>query len=202
MSNEDIRSHIEALKRYSHECIAAVADQSKHAVRHAQLLAIQKTIRQMEKRGIPVPESLDRERIGLVSTEDSMEDAIADCVEVHQALQDIVADLGRACGDLGRLRRGQRTPEASYYRPILEVLAEMGGSGETAEVVDRVGERMKGVLKDVDHDPLASSPDNPRWRNAAQWARNSMVHDGLLKAASPRGVWELSDKGRQALQER
>lgn len=104
--------------------------------------------------------------------------------------------------NLGRLRRGQRTPEASYYRPILEVLAEMGGSGETAEVVDRVGERMKDVLRDVDHDPLASSPDNPRWRNAAQWARNTMVREGLLMAASPRGVWELSDKGRQALQQR
>lgn len=104
--------------------------------------------------------------------------------------------------NLGRLRRGQRTPEASYYRPIMETLADMGGSGETADVLDRVGRKMKGILKEVDHDPLASSPDNPRWRNAAQWARNTMVRDGLLKADSLRGVWELSDNGRQALQGR
>lgn len=103
--------------------------------------------------------------------------------------------------NLGRLRRGQRTAEASYYRPILDVLVEMGGSGETGEVLDRVGQKMKGILKDVDFDPLASSPDNPRWRNAAQWARNAMVREGLLKAGSPRGVWELSERGRQALQE-
>ena len=38
-----------------------------------------------------------------------------------------------------------------------------------------------------------------RWRNAAQWARNSMIHEGLLKADSPRGVWEISDQGRRAL---
>ena len=101
--------------------------------------------------------------------------------------------------DLGRLRKGLRTPEAAYYRPILEVLAEMGGSGETGEVLDRVGRKMKGLLKDVDFDPLASGPDNPRWRNAAQWARNAMVREGLLKADSPRGVWQISDKGREML---
>ncbi|HUU90964.1 MAG TPA: winged helix-turn-helix domain-containing protein [Phycisphaerae bacterium] len=101
--------------------------------------------------------------------------------------------------DLGRLRRGLRTPEVNYYQPILQVLAEMGGSGKVAEVLDRVGEVMKPALKEVDYDPLASSPDMPRWRNAAQWARNSMVHEGLLKADSPRGVWEVSEKGRDRL---
>ena len=101
--------------------------------------------------------------------------------------------------DLGRLRKGLRTPEAAYYRPILEVLAKMGGSGDTGEVLDRVGKKMKGVLKDVDHTPLASTPDNPRWRNAAQWARNSMVKEGLLKSDSPRGVWEITDRGKELL---
>ena len=103
--------------------------------------------------------------------------------------------------DLGRLRRGLRTPEVNYYQPILQVLAEMGGSGKVAEILDRVGEVMKPILKDVDYDPLASSPDLPRWRNAAQWARNSMVHEGLLKPDSPRGVWEIADKGRAMLKE-
>ncbi len=49
-----------------------------------------------------------------------------------------------------------------------------------------------------DYDPLASGPDKPRWHNGAQWARNSMIHEGLLKGDSPRGVWEISDKGRAA----
>lgn len=101
--------------------------------------------------------------------------------------------------DLGRLRRGQRTPEAMYQQPILRALSEMSGSGKVAEVIDRVGKLMKPVLKEVDYDPLASSPDMPRWRNAAQWARNAMVKDGLLKADSPRGVWELTEAGHRAL---
>lgn len=101
--------------------------------------------------------------------------------------------------DLGRLRKGLRTPESRYRAPILRVLSEMGGSGKAAEVLERVGEIMKPHLKPVDFEPLASSPDNPRWRNAAQWARNSMVNEGLLKRDSPRGVWEISEAGRQWL---
>jgi hypothetical protein len=103
--------------------------------------------------------------------------------------------------NLGKLRKGVRTPEAAYYRPILQVLAQMGGVGKAGDVLDRVGQIMKPTLKKVDYDPLASGPDNPRWRNAAQWARNSMVRDGLLKADSPRGVWEMTEKGRAMLKE-
>lgn len=103
--------------------------------------------------------------------------------------------------NLGKLRKGMRTPTEAYYQPILRALDEMGGSGQTADVLDRVGQIMKGVLKDVDYQPLASSPDNLRWRNAAQWARNSMVQEGLLKADSPRGVWEITDRGREMLKD-
>lgn len=98
--------------------------------------------------------------------------------------------------NLGKLRKGVRTPESAYYRPILQVLDKMGGSGKVADVLERVGEIAKPMLKDVDFEPLASDPSNPRWRNTAQWARNSMIRDGLLKADSPRGVWEITEKGR------
>ncbi|MGC8541939.1 MAG: winged helix-turn-helix domain-containing protein [Phycisphaerae bacterium] len=101
--------------------------------------------------------------------------------------------------NLGKLRRGQRTPESAYYQAILQALDQMGGGGKVADVLARVLQIMKPRLKDVDYDPLASGPDNPRWRNAAQWARNSMIGEGLLKADSPRGVWEISDRGRQSL---
>jgi len=100
--------------------------------------------------------------------------------------------------NLGRLQRGVRTREEAYFKPILQALNEMGGSGQVKDVLDRIGEIMRPVLKDVDYEPLASSPDNHRWRNAAQWARQSMIYDGYLKSDSPRGVWEVSDKGRES----
>jgi len=103
--------------------------------------------------------------------------------------------------DLGRLQRGQRTPEQEYFKPILQSLEELGGSAPLAEVLDRVHDVMHGRLRDVDFQPLASDPALPRWRNAAQWARNSMAREGLLKNDSPRGIWEISDAGRRFLME-
>jgi hypothetical protein len=64
-----------------------------------------------------------------------------------------------------------------------------------SQVLDRVLQSMKAVLREVDYEPLASGPDMPRWKNAAQWARNSMVKEGLLRNDSPRGVWQISDAG-------
>lgn len=101
--------------------------------------------------------------------------------------------------NLGRLRKGIRTPDKEFRIPILKVLAGMGGSGKVGDILDRLGKAMKPILKDVDYQPLASDPNNLRWRNTAQWARNSMVNEGLLKGDSPRGVWEITEAGRRAL---
>ena len=103
--------------------------------------------------------------------------------------------------NLGRLQRGMRTREETYYKPILQALEENGGSRKMNIVLDRVGQIMKGILKDVDYEPLASDPNSLRWRNTAQWARYSMIQEGFLKSDSPRGIWEISDKGRRYLKE-
>jgi restriction system protein len=99
----------------------------------------------------------------------------------------------------GRLARGMRTREGSYYRPILQALSEMGGRAAVGAILERVGELMKPVLKDIDYQNLASDPGEPRWRNAAKWARNTLVEEGRLKSGSPHGVWEISEEGRQWL---
>jgi len=51
--------------------------------------------------------------------------------------------------------------------------------------------------------PALPSHDAPfaksqiRWRNTAQWARNTMANDdGRMKKGSRNGYWEISDKGR------
>ncbi|QUW01187.1 winged helix-turn-helix domain-containing protein [Chloracidobacterium sp. MS 40/45] len=103
--------------------------------------------------------------------------------------------------NLGRLRRGQRTREEAYYRPILEALQALGGSAQVNDVLDHVLETMRNTLRDVDFEPLTSDPDMPRWKNTAQWARNSMVKQGLLRNDSPRGVWQISAAGARFLRD-
>lgn len=125
--------------------------------------------------------ALQREWVGLISGS----------LKTHQP--------GRRRADKGRLERGLRTPEEVFQRPILEALVELGGSAPSGEVLERVGAKMKSALNQYDLEPLPSDPRSVRWKNTAQWCRNTLVREGLMKRDSSHGVWEISDAGRKWL---
>jgi len=95
-----------------------------------------------------------------------------------------------------RTKGGEITPRSAYTIPILETLIEMGGSGRMSEVLSRVHEKMKDMLKPKDFDKLPSGIA-VRWSNRAQWERQRLVGEGHLKRDSPRGLWEITDSGRK-----
>ena len=99
-----------------------------------------------------------------------------------------------------RLQRGIRTPEEAFRRPILEALVELGGRAPINEVLKRVETKMNSILNVYDLQPLPSNPTIIRWQNTARWCRSTMVREGFLKNDSPRGIWEISERGREALQ--
>ena len=90
--------------------------------------------------------------------------------------------------------------QTAYRLPVLQALVEMGGQGRTGDVLDRVGELMEGQLSGVDREMLPSGTAI-RWRNKAQWARNTMVKEGLMASDSPHGIWEITERGRRVLEE-
>lgn len=100
-----------------------------------------------------------------------------------------------------KLQRGLRTPEEEFKIPILESLLELGGEAEMNVVLQKVYGKMKDKLNAYDLSSLLSNPHQTRWENTAQWARNTMVNEGLISSESPRGVWEITVKGRQFYQE-
>jgi hypothetical protein len=100
----------------------------------------------------------------------------------------------------GKKRKGEITPHTDFFPYILQALVEMGGSAKTKLVLDRVGEKMKSILKPLDYAVLPSDGKSIRWRNSAQWGRNTMVNeDGRMVKNGKNGVWEISDKGRKWL---
>jgi hypothetical protein len=98
-----------------------------------------------------------------------------------------------------RMPRGERKPQEAFRLPILRALVALGGEGRRSVVLDSVYQEMKSRLKPADLKPLPSVPKTPRWRNTAQWARQSMVNEGLLRSDSPRGTWAITEEGRKYL---
>jgi len=91
------------------------------------------------------------------------------------------------------------TRDEAFYRPILQILDTMGGSGRGNEVLARLEQVMKDVLTPDDRVPIASDSDTQRWQKAAVWARWRMVRDGLLQSSSPPGLCEITEAGRRYL---
>jgi restriction system protein len=83
--------------------------------------------------------------------------------------------------------------------PILQALVELGGRSNLNPVLDRVYALMKGRLNEHDLTPIASNAAMPRWRCTAEWMRNSLREQGMIRGDSPRGIWEITDKGWQYL---
>lgn len=112
-------------------------------------------------------------------------------------------DINKAKGtkrETKKLRRGLKTHLSEYRIPILQVLTDLGGRGKVNEILEKVYEKMKDILNPVDLEVLPSGGYS-RWRNTANWARNTMVNEGLLSKDSPRGIWEITEKGKIYLKE-
>lgn len=99
-----------------------------------------------------------------------------------------------------KLQTGLRTPEDEFRIPILQSLIELGGSASVNDVLDKVESLMSRKLNAYDRLTLPSDPTIQRWRNTAQWERAAMVKEGLLSSTSPRGIWEITDRGKKFLE--
>ncbi len=80
-----------------------------------------------------------------------------------------------------------------YFGPILDALRALGGSGTPDEVVERIAVDLH--IPDASQNELLPSGEL-RYRNQVAWARFYLVREGLLDS-SKRGVWQLTDLGRQ-----
>jgi len=95
-----------------------------------------------------------------------------------------------------KLPKGLKTRQQAYRVPILKALVALGGQAKIGQVLDRVFAEMQSRLNSYDLANLPQS-DTPRWRNTAQWARNSLREDGMIRGDTPRGIWAISEKGRK-----
>ena len=101
---------------------------------------------------------------------------------------------GRGHEERNRAKQGKRkkrsegaTPVSSYRQPIIDVLKRLGGSARVKDVLRGVEEEMH--LGQADLKKLSNG--QVTWQNRAQWARQELKDEGVLRSDSEWGWWEL-----------
>lgn len=81
----------------------------------------------------------------------------------------------------------------SYFVPLIKALRDLGGSGRPTEVYHAIATKLS-----LSEETLAETNRNgqSRFENQVAWARFYLSKAGIIDASS-RGVWTLTEKGRQ-----
>ena len=83
---------------------------------------------------------------------------------------------------------------ARYIGPVMGAIAELGGSGRPDEVRAVIARQLK-MSEAEQSEPLPSGVQT-RFENQVHWARFYLAKAGYIDS-SQRGVWTLTEKGRQ-----
>lgn len=83
---------------------------------------------------------------------------------------------------------------ARYLGPVVAAIRELGGSGRPDEVRAVIVRHLK--MSDAEQSELLRSGVQTRFENQVHWARFYLAKAGYIDS-SQRGVWTLTDKGRQ-----
>jgi hypothetical protein len=96
-------------------------------------------------------------------------------------------------------KKGGRTPQSEFQLPILQVLKELGGRAQLRKVYPELEKKMGDRFTEKDLEATSSNENDICWKNNARWARQILVNEGLMAPDSPRGIWEITPAGREAL---
>lgn len=102
-----------------------------------------------------------------------------------------------AAQDAGRAPIGALLPEHVYEEPLLQALVDAGGSAAAKTLIEAVGRRLDDRLTPLDRENLKSG--GVRWHSRIQFVRLRLIERGLMERTTPRGVWTISEAGREWL---
>ena len=89
---------------------------------------------------------------------------------------------------------------SEYYKPILKVINNsQDGALTVQECINQVFPLLEDKLLEADFEPQLTG--EIRWMNNVRWARRDLKELGYLSDDSPRGIWEITKKGKEFIRE-
>lgn len=125
--------------------------------------------------------------------EDTADDIVSRALDALEGIK-ATPKVSKAPGRPSKDREGEKLPQKEFRIPLLIALHELGGKASKHDASKAVFPKVKERLKPADH--VLLSTGEFRWENAIAWERSELVKEGYLRNDSPRGTWELTDRGR------
>ena len=148
------------------------------------------------------PNAVLRRLLGLDELNQDQQDTerlIREDKDYERPVKEMMSSLGLKDPSISNITRVRGAiPQKEYRIPILEALLEKGGKASQREVFEIIEQKMEKNFNHLDLETL-SDGYTKRWQKMAAWQRYIMVKEGLLRSDSPRGVWEITDQGREYL---
>ncbi len=128
----------------------------------------------------------------LLQLENSLEKILDDSLISKIVKDEAIDEISKRIKE--RLNHGLKTPQRKYRIPILKALMFYDGRAKTAKVLNYVNDLMRNQFNSYDLEIFRVN--EPRWKNTTMWERKNMVLDGLISDQSPRGIWEITQNGK------
>ena len=208
-SNElDIKKYIEEpdalivlCESVVNELLRSIND-SDLRVKQAQLIEVSRSIDQLTKLSIGIPDELRNLKISLLTEIEIPTQSRGKLEKILEGLKEInkIIEAAYITNHPKKKRTRKRNPKSDlphtknevFRSEIIDALIILGGSGTNKEVINILEERMKDKLLPGDFEKTARGM--LVWITNVHWERNSMREEGILCSDSPRGTWELSEE--------
>ena len=169
-----------------------------------QIKAISKTIQQIERSGVQVPDDLliiqnklkfelnelDNPNDVLLFIADELSKSVGKIRDHYNKTSDVIIRKNTYKGRISRDIPTIKRPD--LQKAVIETLIEFGGRANANDVLDKLAIKLKTKLTPADLELLDDG--YTRWQKNVHWTRYILTEKGVLKSNSPRGIWELSDK--------
>ena len=133
----------------------------------------------------------------LVDTPDSVINAALDALDAkHGEIGKKPESLLMKLVENNRQLKVELTPQKYFRCPLLSVLLQLGGKASTTDIRNALQKRLAKSLKAGDLELVSSG--EVRWWNAVCWERADLIRENLFREDSPRGIWELTERGKSA----